>query len=104
MEAVAPDAGGLGGAAEVRFLQPELRHSGVTQLQAALHRGGRHQLQLGMGAGRDEAAVRLDHHVAAIPQQPLLGHQGTGQRHARRRFDGVEMYAGEAGHVRVLVL
>ena len=104
MEAVAPDACGLGGAAEVRFLQPELRHSGVTQLQAALHRGGRHQLQLGMGAGCDEAAVRLDHHVAAIPQQPLLGHPGAGQRHARRRFDGVEMYAGEAGHVRVLVL
>ncbi|MNK95150.1 hypothetical protein D3C87_1153750 [compost metagenome] len=104
MEAVAPDPGGLGGAAEVGFLQPELRHPRVTQLQAALHRGGSHQLQLGMGAGRDEAAVRLDHHVAAIPQQPLLGHQGTGQRHARRRFDGVEMYAGEAGHVRVLVL
>ena len=103
-EAVAPDPGGPRSAGKLPLLQDERVKARITQLQTALDGGGHHLLQLGMGAGGDEAAVRLDHHVAAIPLQPLFGDQGAGQWHACRRLDGVEMNAGELGHGRVLVL
>lgn len=103
VEAVFPDAGGAGRAAELGLLQGERLEARIAQLQAALDGGGHHLLQLGMGAGGDEATVRFDHHVAAIPLQPLFGDRGAGQWHACRRLDGVEMNAGECGHGRVLV-
>jgi len=104
VEAVAPDAGGLRGESEFVLQQCQRLVPRIAQQEAALHRGGDDQLQLGVGTGGDEAAIRFDHHVAAIPGEPLLGHQGAGQWHACRRLDGVEMYAGESRHVRVLVL
>ncbi len=103
VEAVFPDAGGPGRAGKIPLLQGERLEARIAQLQAALDGGGHHLLQLGMGAGGDEAAVRFDHHVAAIPLQPLFGDQGAGQWHACRRLDGVEMNAGECWHGRVLV-
>ncbi len=93
-EAVAPDAGGLRGAAEAGLLQGERFKARIAQLQATFDGGGHDLLQLGMCSGGDKGAVRLDHHVAAIPGEPLFGHPGASQWHACSRFDGVEVNAG----------
>ena len=103
-KAIPPDTGVLRGATERRLHEGKGGQTRIAQLQPPLDGGGHHLLQLGMGAGGDKGAIRFDHHVAAIPGKSLLGYPGALQRHACRRFDGVEMYAGEGRHVLVLVL
>ena len=92
-EAVAPDPCRLRLTAEVGLLQGEGLEPRIVQLQAPCNWSCNYLLQLGMGTGGDEGAIRLDHHVAAIPCESLLGDPGARLRHAGGRFDGVEVNA-----------